>query len=166
MTPAAIAANRFGIGMRADASPETDPVASLRLQLAHFEPRPAALAELPSRAAAAAALAEVRMARRDARQAPDATADPARVQARREVRDLYIDCVGARVNAALVTPTPWLERLVHFWSNHFAMSVDKQPVLAYAGLFEFEFSFFELSLCGAHLFDLVFLRLPLGFHRR
>ncbi len=138
MTPAAIAANRFGIGMRADASPYADPVAGLRHELSQYQPRPAALTGLPNRAAAAEALEQLRMAQRESKQTPAADADPARAQARHEVRDIYIDCVGARVNAALVTATPWLERLVHFWSNHFAVSVDKQPVLAFAGLLEFE----------------------------
>ena len=33
---------------------------------------------------------------------------------------------------------PFLERLVHFWSNHFALSAEKQPLAAIAGLFENE----------------------------
>jgi len=152
MTPAAIAANRFGIGMRGDATPAADPMAALRQELSRFQPRPAALASVPDRKAAAEALEQLRMAKRESKQpassataAPAGTArsdtalnDTARSAARHEVRDLYIDSVGARVNAALQTTTPWLERLVHFWSNHFAVSVDKQPVLAYAGLLEFE----------------------------
>ncbi len=31
-----------------------------------------------------------------------------------------------------------MERLVHFWSNHFAVSADKQPLAALAGLYEQE----------------------------
>ncbi|MBY0519882.1 MAG: DUF1800 domain-containing protein, partial [Sphingomonas sp.] len=46
--------------------------------------------------------------------------------------------VGARANAALVTPTPFVERLVHFWANHFAVSADKLTVVGMAGLLEFE----------------------------
>ncbi len=147
MTPAAIAANRFGIGMRGDATPAADPVAALHQELSQFQPRPAALASVPNRKAAAEALEQLRMATRESKQSASSAApgpagaagnDTARGAARHEVRDLYIDSVGARVNAALQTPTPWLERLVHFWSNHFAVSVDKQPVLAFAGLLEFE----------------------------
>jgi uncharacterized protein (DUF1800 family) len=33
---------------------------------------------------------------------------------------------------------PFHERLVHFWTNHFAISADKQPLPAIAGLFENE----------------------------
>src|SRR5690606_14863561 len=39
-------------------------------------------------------------------------------------------------NSALQTSTPFIERLVHFWSNHFAVSVDKLLVIGLAGGFE------------------------------
>jgi uncharacterized protein (DUF1800 family) len=57
---------------------------------------------------------------------------------RKAVRDQYLAFIGARVNASLVTPTPFLERLVHFWANHFAVSADKVTVIGLAGLLEFE----------------------------
>ncbi|KAF1021231.1 MAG: hypothetical protein GAK30_01994 [Paracidovorax wautersii] len=44
----------------------------------------------------------------------------------------------ARANAALATPAPLAERLVFFWSNHFALSVEKPEVQALAGAFEDE----------------------------
>ena len=40
--------------------------------------------------------------------------------------------------SALTTDSPFVERLVHFWANHFAVSVDKLPVIGLAGLLEFE----------------------------
>ena len=46
--------------------------------------------------------------------------------------------VGARTNAALVTPAPFVERMVHFWANHFAVSADKLTTIGIAGLLEFE----------------------------
>ena len=46
--------------------------------------------------------------------------------------------MAARYRAAVATDTPFHERLVHFWSNHFAVSTDKQPLAAIAGLFEQE----------------------------
>lgn len=64
--------------------------------------------------------------------------DPTRRFLRKAVRDQYIGSVGARVNAALVTPAPFVERLVHFWANHFAVSADKLTVVGLAGLLEFE----------------------------
>jgi uncharacterized protein (DUF1800 family) len=45
---------------------------------------------------------------------------------------------AARVDAALTSASPFIERLVHFWANHFAVSVDKLPVIGLAGLLEFE----------------------------
>ena len=44
--------------------------------------------------------------------------------------------VGARTASALQTSTPFVERLVHFWANHFAVSVDKLLVIGLAGGFE------------------------------
>ena len=46
--------------------------------------------------------------------------------------------VEARTRACLVTDTPFTERLVHFWANHFAVSIDKAPLGALAGAFEVE----------------------------
>jgi len=57
---------------------------------------------------------------------------------RQEARSAYVAMVGARANAALTTPAPFVERLVHFWANHFAISIDKLPVIGLGGLLEFE----------------------------
>lgn len=43
--------------------------------------------------------------------------------------------VGARTDSALQTDTPFIERLVHRWSNHFAVLVDKLRVVGLAGGF-------------------------------
>lgn len=57
---------------------------------------------------------------------------------RRQGRDFYVASTGLRFNAALQTPTPFVERLVHFWANHFAVSADGMRVVGFAGPFEFE----------------------------
>lgn len=49
------------------------------------------------------------------------------------VRSYYMDQVSARFRNAAETDFPFHERLVYFWSNHFAVSVDKQPISALAG---------------------------------
>jgi uncharacterized protein (DUF1800 family) len=54
------------------------------------------------------------------------------------VRRHYLQQTRVRYNNAADTSHPFHERLVHFWSNHFAISADKQPVPALAGLFENE----------------------------
>lgn len=72
---------------------------------------------------------------------PGEMPDPLR-DARRFVavqgRDNYVEQVGARATTALLTDTPFVERLVHFWANHFAVSADKLTVVGLSGLLEFE----------------------------
>jgi uncharacterized protein (DUF1800 family) len=53
-------------------------------------------------------------------------------------RPIYIAEVQARLRNAIVTERPWIERLVYFWSNHFAVSIDKLAVLGVAGSLERE----------------------------
>ncbi len=50
----------------------------------------------------------------------------------------YVADVVARARAAITTERDFLERLVQFWSNHFAVSVDKLVVLGLAGPLERE----------------------------
>ncbi|MFM0204993.1 DUF1800 domain-containing protein [Paraburkholderia fungorum] len=57
---------------------------------------------------------------------------------RGEILGMYRSSVNARVVSALTTPTPFIERLVHFWANHFAVSTEKPGVAALAGSFEAE----------------------------
>jgi uncharacterized protein (DUF1800 family) len=64
--------------------------------------------------------------------------ETARQFIQKAARDYYLTSVAARTNAALVTPAPFVERLVHFWANHFAVSVDKLAVIGLGGLLEFE----------------------------
>ena len=131
---AAIALNRFGLGARADEPVPTDPPGWLLAQLPRFDPMPPAWA---AQARSATVLAEFVDEQRAARLQSDPQARQAAQQAaRRAARDRYVAAVGARMQAALDTPTPFVERLVHFWSNHFAVSVDKGPVVGLAGAFE------------------------------
>ena len=53
-------------------------------------------------------------------------------------RDAYRADAAARTLAAVVTPQPFRERLVHFWSNHFTVSSVRRVVLALAGPYEIE----------------------------
>jgi uncharacterized protein (DUF1800 family) len=76
-----------------------------------------------------------------AQEAPADARDPvaqARQFARRQGRQYYSAQVAARSRATLDTPAPFVERLVHFWSNHFAVSADKLTVVGIAGMLEFE----------------------------
>jgi uncharacterized protein (DUF1800 family) len=143
-TDAAIALNRFGLGARPDEATPTDPRRWLLGQLDRFDVRPAAIAALPGSAPQMAAYAEY-IANRRPRGDPNtdgATAAAGRMMARRDfaagARDDYQASVAARATVALTTPTPFIERLVYFWSNHFAVSTEKLQVTALAGPFEAE----------------------------
>jgi uncharacterized protein (DUF1800 family) len=52
-------------------------------------------------------------------------------------KDLQAE-IGARYRLATTTEAGFTERLVHFWSNHFAISADKQPATLYAAPMERE----------------------------
>ena len=49
---------------------------------------------------------------------------------------LYRAGVNARMDSALATHAPFVERLVHFWSNHFCVSADNPRLAAFAPAFE------------------------------
>ncbi|CAN5556717.1 DUF1800 family protein [soil metagenome] len=68
----------------------------------------------------------------------DDPVERARAFARRQGRDFYVNAVGGRAQAALLTTTPFVERLVHFWANHFAVSIDKVTTVGLSGVMEFE----------------------------
>jgi uncharacterized protein (DUF1800 family) len=152
MTPeASIALNRFGLGARADDGPPGQPKRWLLEQMDHFEPRPAPIAAAPGRAQVAGELAdyveELRGARMQGKTMPGEAAQPPqdndaakalRQAVRKAGADSYVALAGARMQAALETPAPFIERLVHFWANHFAVSADKLTVIGLAGLLEFE----------------------------
>ncbi len=71
-----------------------------------------------------------------------AAARPAGTPANNPVRDAYLPHyraqVLARAQSAALTARPFAERLVHFWSNHFAVSADKGAVTGLAGTLENE----------------------------
>ena len=64
--------------------------------------------------------------------------DSARRFIRQTSRRNYLALVQARTNVALTTPAPFVERMVHFWANHFAISADRLVTIGIGGLLEFE----------------------------
>jgi len=137
VTPAAIALNRFGLGARAGEAAPSDPKGWLKNQLsgASYQAMPQALGDQPASTALAAEFADRQNAIRNAG-ADDKQA--VRKSYNEKLRDIYRSAVNARFVSALQTPTPFVERLVAFWSNHFAVSVEKPPVAMLAGSFEAE----------------------------
>ena len=58
--------------------------------------------------------------------------------ARQQGRDIYSGAVNARTLCSINSPAPFVERLVHFWANHFAVSIDKFIIVGLAGQLEFD----------------------------
>lgn len=157
MIASTVALNRFGLGLRADDQPPSDPKAWLLRQLDHFDSRPQAFAQVPAREQVVQQLGDYlaaqQMAARAKRQLqpasletgmaqaqpqPDPQADALKKYLRQTIQQDYLVMNSARLDSALTTPSPFVERLVHFWANHFAVSIDKLPVIGLAGLLEFE----------------------------
>ena len=141
LSPAAIALNRFGLGARPDEAVPADPVRWLTDQFARFDPRPAGFASLGD---AGAIVERYRNQQLDTRRLAG-QADPTDAKARQmalrkdfqqDVQALYRAGVQARTDSALATQAPFIERMVHFWSNHFCISADNPRVAVFAGAFE------------------------------
>jgi uncharacterized protein (DUF1800 family) len=140
----AIAANRFGLGARPGdlQSISADPRGWLSAQL-HG---PAPLIASPGLRGTAEVLREAgelaRERREQKRSGDDETgANPPLAALKRLpqlFRPVYLAELQARMRQALDTPAPFVERLVYFWSNHFAVSVDKIAVTGIAGSLERE----------------------------
>ena len=153
MLDSAIALNRFGLGARPNDPLPTDSKSWLASQFRTFQPRPEALASVPSRSAVVADLANYgakagmnARARKMMREAsmttgepqPKIPPDPMQARLRKVVLGDYLTMNAARLDSALTSATPFADRLVYFWANHFAVSIDKLPVIPIAGLLEFE----------------------------
>jgi len=155
----AIAANRFGLGAKpgelgvigADARGWLEaqlrgpapalPAAGLRPSAEILSDAAAIRQQLQSqrRAAAAGPAGAAEEGNATAGAAPVSTEALAAIMRLPQLyRPIYIAEVQARLRNAVATERPWVERLVYFWSNHFAVSVDKLAVLGVAGSLERE----------------------------
>ncbi len=127
---AAVALNHFGLGHRLGESVPADPKAWLRAQLTG--PDTAPVEGLPN---VQACLATV-LAHREARKAEkDAPADATVQKAPNPIREILRTEIHALLGNALVTPTPFRERLVWFWANHFTVAQRGEVSSACAGAF-------------------------------
>ncbi|NNC53154.1 MAG: DUF1800 domain-containing protein [Erythrobacter sp.] len=143
MTPESIALNRFGLGYRrGDALPQ-DPRGWLKRQIAEYVPSPKALAgrsvngeEVARVIADTAEFRAMRNAAREDADNPEAAAMMSKERQQDVRRDLVAD-IALRGRLALESDTPFIERMVHFWSNHFAVSTDKAQIPSLVGPYEF-----------------------------
>jgi uncharacterized protein (DUF1800 family) len=121
---ASIAANRFGFGARPG---ELDTIAKdprewLRQQLAAETPQATGTPSWPAQ------LAEFLQARREKK----ADIEAAKAMRTALLREFRVAAAMRTLDAAN-SPTPFRERLVQFWSNHFTVSVQR-PVVAEAAI--------------------------------
>ncbi|RDV02981.1 DUF1800 domain-containing protein [Sphingorhabdus pulchriflava] len=141
---AAIALNRFGLGAIPGIPVAANPKYSLLDQLEKFDSTPTPIGALPPSRELVLAVRELGMERRERKSkaaTQDAQAETAEKQLngyRKAVRDQYVKAVDARMGVALASTNSFAERLVHFWANHFALSIDKIAIVGLAGSFEFE----------------------------
>lgn len=143
MTAASIALNRFGLGYRNGEELPRDPRGWLRGQIRGFDPSPAALSGRGNDSEnIEAVLAEFERTSKTLRQAGDdkdmtATARAAKKDLRVEQRQTYQNDAALRARVAAASDTPFMERMVHFWANHFAVSATNTRLVSLAGVHEF-----------------------------
>jgi uncharacterized protein (DUF1800 family) len=140
---AAIAASRFGLGARPGepGRAASDPRGWLLAQLPRRAPLPAELDGLTPGAEILGRFLALRDERRTAKRAAARGADPVRqlgATLREALLPHYLAQAAARTRIALTTGVPFRERLVQFWTNHFAVSADKPICLGTAGALENE----------------------------
>jgi uncharacterized protein (DUF1800 family) len=128
----AVAANRFGLGARPGELGRigSEPRDWLRAQLAGAPPLVTG-SELRTSAETLARALEARRERR-------ANAGAAVLKLGQVYRPVYVAEASARFRQAVSTDRSFVERLTYFWTNHFAVSIDKNLVLGLAGSLERE----------------------------
>jgi uncharacterized protein (DUF1800 family) len=127
---ALVAATRFGFAPKGDlAAIAGDPRGWVLGQLGKA---PAPLpGNLPGSASMVAAEFEMRRDKRDG--------DDAAMRAFNErVKAVYLAEIAARIDAAVTSDTPLLERMTYFWSNHFTVSILRPAIRGFAPAFERE----------------------------
>jgi uncharacterized protein (DUF1800 family) len=154
----AIAANRFGLGARPGELKKLDgnPKGALLAQLQGPSSKPSYITGIPPSDEILTEVFRIRKKQREQKkQAGENEVTPMMESYGSTVRRYYAEQVAARIRNGVETQYPFHERLVHFWSNHFAVSTDKQPVSAIAGAYENEAirpnlggSFYDLLLAA------------------
>jgi uncharacterized protein (DUF1800 family) len=166
MSAANIALNRFGYGIAAGLAVTDNPRADLLRQLERFDVRPGPLADRPDTSGEAGELLRIiREGRREREGQPPAmmasrdqdsalkgagerparggraellaALPPEYREKLREAYDRYRVDVATRIRVSVASPTPFAERLVHFWSNHFSVSARKPGTPFEVGNHEF-----------------------------
>ncbi len=166
MSIASIALNRFGYGVVFSQTPPADPKGDLLRQLQRYDTLPGPLADRPDTSGEAGELLRIlRQGRREREGQPAAMMAPRDQDSamreagerpgrggrdellaalppeyREKLREAYSHYrkdVATRIRVSVASPTPFAERLVHFWSNHFSVSAQKPGTPFEVGNHEF-----------------------------
>ncbi|MBS0463466.1 MAG: DUF1800 domain-containing protein [Proteobacteria bacterium] len=152
LSEAASAANRFGLGARPGTLDALgDPRAALAKEVRAFDSDDGAFAGLPSSAQYLRdeiAFQQDKQARKRALEATNGASQGVGKDGKpaKPLGDGFMQVFGDRLLAeaharwklALNAPVGFRERIVAFWSNHFAVSVDKRPATLFAAPMERE----------------------------
>ena len=131
-----IAANRFGLGARPGELAEISEDHQGWL-LAQLDAAVPASGDAPL--SSAAIVREFQRLQRELRQSGDEQRAGTAQQAYRGfINSQFQTQATRRYSLAATTDAPFRERLVHFWTNHFAISADKQAVTPLVGALEDE----------------------------
>ena len=135
-----IAASRFGLGARPGDYNTIDRNAKSWLvdQLQGPSRVASEIQSLPDSASVLVEFQAIIEKRRDLRAESNSPAPDIVEKVGGTLRHHYLQQTEARYRAACASDHPFHERLVHFWANHFAVSADKPPLPALAGLYENE----------------------------
>lgn len=130
-TAAAIAVSRFGLGPRPGelAAAGRDPVGWLKRQISVTVPPSPTFAGLPSGSERMGDFLRARLQRGQL---------GVEALVRQSFRETFREEASARLRAHVDSATPFRERMVTFWANHFTVSVQRPPVFGLAGAFERE----------------------------
>lgn len=130
------ATNRFGLGARSgELARISDAQGWLESQL-HADPVTPQFAGLPSSLDYLRREAAYARQRRARKQAGDEAGEQVKIA--QLYRQSLLQELGRRTQVAVASEASFVERLVHFWSNHFAISVDKRQAALYAAPMERE----------------------------
>jgi len=139
-TTTAVALNRFGLGARPGEADKLGDGARdwllRQLDPKHVKAKPRTMRGLMDSEDAAEKFEDWVVSLR--RKSRDGPVQDGEAMFRQAFMDDALAEISARGHQQLLTDTPFLERLVMFWSNHFAVSIDKPQVTLLAGPFERE----------------------------
>lgn len=135
-----IASNRFGLGAKPGDLQKIDSRPQQWLKEQVRSPDPFSTRGLSSSREAIQVFLDFRDQKRKERMSgADSNVDVEEVvKMAQSMRPMYMQHVLARSIQAVETGTPFHERLVQFWANHFAVSADKPQLLGLVGTLEVE----------------------------